>query len=288
VHLFVRNGGPADRPNYAVVPLKYESVIYAGTAKFNTLIKRLGGQVRCLPDKIFHDFRCSGPTVDSNKWLPIQYEQKDGAKLKKLEHWISNYDINLPGKMKASWAAIKVIVKEMMASLLQIPISALSDEALNLFYSKLRSLTTRPQPPHLDYLWTVMESLLEDQELYLAVFPLNSDGMMLQVWEYPSDMVNGDSKGQLLFLPSNTILVLPGKTVHGGGFMTNATNNLRGHLYIYVNHHILKGTDLKVDYGVNENGVFQPNECLVETELVREYGVTDKNTGKFHTAVYFN
>jgi hypothetical protein len=204
-----------------------------------------------------------------------------------LQQWVSNYDIEVPQQIKCSWVAIKVIVKSMMASLLKIPLTALPDKLLSLVYTKLRSLTSLPQPPHLDYLSTLLATLLKGQELYLAVFPLSAEGMMLQVWEYPSDLVNGKSEGQLLFLPMNTILVLPGKTVHGGGFMTNAAGNLRGHLYIYVDHDILKGTDVKVEYGINENGVFLPNECLVKKGLVKEYGIYDKD-GNFQTGVYFD
>jgi hypothetical protein len=263
-------------------------VLYAGTAKFDTLIHRLGGQVRCIPNSIVHDFRCHGPTVDSKEWAKVQYEEFDTKNVKKLEHFVTDYDINLPGEVRDSWLEIKEIVREMMASLLGISLSALTDEELYLVYTKLRSLSSRPQPPHLDYLSEILADLLEDQELYLAVFPLNSDGMMLQVWEYPDDMEDGESMGQLLFLPMNSILVLPGKTVHGGGFLTSTAGNLRGHLYIYVRpKNILKGTDVKVEYGINETGVFKPNEHLVDRRLVHEYGVYDL-AGNFHTAIYFD
>jgi hypothetical protein len=100
--------------------------------------------------------------------------------------------------------------------------------------------------------------------------------MMLQVWEKTRA-----GEGKLLFLPQNSILILPGDTVHGGGFMTNPGGNIRGHLYIAVNHNPPKdvdkvliplGTNVYVDYTINDNVKYTPAKCLVAKGLVKQFG----------------
>jgi hypothetical protein len=231
------------------------------------------------------DFRKDGPHVIGSKgfYESIQYREEDSGHKRKLCQWQSNYETKLPSDVKDSWAAIRLIVREAMAKLLAISPESLSEEMVDVVYSKLISETTLPQPPHADYARRILQMLLNNQHLYLAVFPLTRDGLMLQVWDHHRVSGKGrvSVKGQLLFLPMNTILILPGNTVHGGGFMTAPGGNLRGHLYIAVNHNLPKGVkkavipsgnDRVVDYSVNNPARYHPAKCLVDKKLVNEFG----------------
>jgi hypothetical protein len=278
VYLMEKVKGSIANPTYAVHPIALSNVLYAGSPQFTSMIEKLGGHLGYLPDQVVLDLRIDGPHVISSSgfWESIQYRENDSGQKKKLCQWKSNYECKVPAPVKESWAALRLIVRLAMAKLLGIPPESLSDDDVDQLYSKLITETTLPQPPHLDYARWLLSMLLNNQHLYLAVFPLTPDGMMLQVW---NDQVAG--VGRLLFLPMNSILILPGNTVHGGGFMTAPGGNLRGHLYIAVNHNLPKGVkkvvipsgnDRVVDYTVNNSARFHPAKCLVRKGLVKKYG----------------
>ena len=96
---------------------------------------------------------------------------------------------------------------------------------------------TMPQPAHVDYPWLVLQALA--QYLWLAFFPLTSEGCFLQVWPQ-----SGQGEGVVVFLPLGKLLVVPSDTIHGGGFRSRPRRrltsrkeveeggNLRYHLYL--------------------------------------------------------
>ncbi|CAB9496243.1 Histone methylation protein DOT1 [Seminavis robusta] len=93
---------------------------------------------------------------------------------------------------------------------------------------------TIPQPAHVDYPWNTLNERAHN--LWLAFFPLTSQGMILQLW--PSHATTNtttttQTKGQLVFVPWDTMLMVPSDTIHGGGFRTcTQSGNVRYHLYI--------------------------------------------------------
>jgi hypothetical protein len=87
---------------------------------------------------------------------------------------------------------------------------------------------TTPQRSHHDFHHQVLKKYAG--HLYIAFTPLTNDGYFIQVW--PKDKPNDV---RLLYIPYGAILILPGDTLHGGGFCTSEKSmNLRFHLYIYV------------------------------------------------------
>lgn len=91
--------------------------------------------------------------------------------------------------------------------------------------------STVPQPAHVDYAWEVLEKC--GHELWIGFFPLTNDGMFLQVWPLAEESTRSVS-GQLVFIPFGKLLVLPSRTIHGGGFRTTmggSHGNLRFHIY---------------------------------------------------------
>ncbi|GAX27332.1 hypothetical protein FisN_23Lh093 [Fistulifera solaris] len=78
--------------------------------------------------------------------------------------------------------------------------------------SFLRTVKTVAQPAHVDYSWKVLSERAD--ELWLAFFPLTTQGMILQLW--PPHR----SQGLLVFIPLGKMLLVPSDTIHGGGFRT--------------------------------------------------------------------
>jgi hypothetical protein len=84
--------------------------------------------------------------------------------------------------------------------------------------SFLKTDKTVAQPAHVDYSWKVLGERAD--ELWLAFFPLTSQGMILQLWPPHG------SQGLLVFIPLGKMLLVPSDTIHGGGFRTSPIHEL--------------------------------------------------------------
>ena len=84
------------------------------------------------------------------------------------------------------------------------------------------SQENEPQAAHIDYNW-------EDARThFIAFMPLDIEGMKLTVWPTKGE-------GIIVFIPQYTIMLVPGTTIHGGGFKTDvSTMNRRLHFYVYI------------------------------------------------------
>jgi hypothetical protein len=125
----------------------------------------------------------------------------------------------------------------------------------------LQSLGYAVQCPHYDY----NEDVLEDHadRIFLGLTPLTSAGSYLQVW--PPN--NGGQPGHVLYIPYGVLLILPGDTVHGGGFLSDFKSlDLRLHFYIYVRPAV--GV-------INENRYQPDSEFPMSRELVKK-GLLDR------------
>lgn len=95
--------------------------------------------------------------------------------------------------------------------------------------SYLKSPGFAPQFPHFDFHARELEK--NSGKIYIAVTPLTAAGSYLQVW----DKAVVGSAGVVLYVPYGTLLILPGDTLHGGGFQSCFESlDLRLHFYIYV------------------------------------------------------
>lgn len=106
---------------------------------------------------------------------------------------------------------------------------SVAPQDIELKGSYLKSLGYAPQEAHQDFESTVLSEYRE--QLYLALTPLTESGCYLQVW-LPN---HSGSCGKILYIPYGVLLILPGDTVHGGGFLADYQSlDLRLHFYIYV------------------------------------------------------
>ena len=122
----------------------------------------------------------------------------------------------------------KVVLECMKDSIAQ----ALGTNAssIKLEGSFLKSLGHAPQVPHFDFTDRVLDEYQD--KLYIAVTPLTKAGSYLQVWPIRDKRL----PGEVIFIPFGVLLVLPGNTIHGGGFQSCFMSlDLRLHLYIFVN-----------------------------------------------------
>jgi len=122
----------------------------------------------------------------------------------------------------------KVVLESMKDSIAQALGTTAS--SLKLEGSFLKSLGHAPQVPHFDFTDRVLEE--HRNKLYIAVTPLTKAGSYLQVWPIREER----SPGEVIFIPFGVLLILPGDTIHGGGFQSCFMSlDLRLHLYIFVN-----------------------------------------------------
>ena len=72
-------------------------------------------------------------------------------------------------------------------------------------------------------------------KIFLGFSPLTDSGCYLQVWLPRENETSAPQRGRVLFIPKGCILLLPGDTLHGGGFLSDyKTLDLRLHFYIYI------------------------------------------------------
>ena len=96
--------------------------------------------------------------------------------------------------------------------------------------SFMRTEETIPQPPHVDFEWTILEE--QHTTLRIGFSPLTEDGMFLQVWPTAATSNIESVKGILIYVPRGKLLCMPSNTIHAGGFQSCPNNgNLRFHLY---------------------------------------------------------
>ena len=63
---------------------------------------------------------------------------------------------------------------------------------------------------------------------FLLFFLLSSDGMKIKIWTN-----NETKKGEIIFIPYGSMLLLRGDVIHASGFKVGDNCDQRGHLYIY-------------------------------------------------------
>jgi hypothetical protein len=115
--------------------------------------------------------------------------------------------------------------------------------------SLLFSEVHHPQEAHVDY-----DTATENPQKYLVAFlPLTETGQFLQFWNADSD-----KSGEIVFIPRGQLLLVPGGTIHGGGFRADhRTDNMHAHMrlhfYVYPgeNRCLFAKNEHKNDYLAN-------------------------------------
>jgi hypothetical protein len=120
---------------------------------------------------------------------------------------------------------------------------------IQLYLSFMTSLWTEIQSPHIDYKWPDVEpsefqknkppprafrnSNYKEWVPFIALFPVTTDGMTVEVWNARSRRDKDDKTGCLVHITYGKILLLRADVVHAGGFKTAASGNPRCHFYVY-------------------------------------------------------
>jgi hypothetical protein len=155
-------------------------------------------------------------TVQSESVAGVAALRPKRVQFRKIEHQRSTD--------RASHYHLQKYIKPLIASKLGV-----SMHDLELLAAFLRSLGYAPQIAHFDYPEKVLEA--NGGGIYLGLTPLTENGAFLQLWDR-----NGPGRpGNIVFIPYGFVLILPGDTVHGGGFhQCFLTMDLRLHFYVYV------------------------------------------------------
>lgn len=93
----------------------------------------------------------------------------------------------------------------------------------------LKSPSHAPQAAHIDFKDKDFLKCSKGK-VFLAFVPLTLTGMFFQLWPEKGE------PGRVLLIPFGKSLIVPGDTIHGGGFLScPLTPNLRLHFYIRIN-----------------------------------------------------
>ena len=153
---------------------------------------------------------------------------------------------------------IKRVVTQALESKLpdRAPITSLA-----LQPSFMMSQVHKPQHPHFDYSWKSNGNrrgrpCQSHRRYWIGFLPVTDSGQFLQFWRYQPD-TKDEQEGEIVFIPKGHLLIVPGDTLHGGGFRAandygNQGAHGRVHFYIYPEHDVAP-----IDRHTNE--YFDPN-----------------------------
>jgi hypothetical protein len=143
-------------------------------------------------------------------------------------------------------------------------------QEIRLYLSFMKSLENKVQDPHIDYKWHNIEPYKENKRRrgfrgnyndwipFIALFPVTSDGMTVEIWnarsEHEHPKSEGDKKGCLVHIPYGQMLLLRADVVHAGGFKTAPSGNPRRHFYVYkVPDGVVHANPLSNSYNIEDD-----------------------------------
>jgi hypothetical protein len=124
--------------------------------------------------------------------------------------------------------------------------------------SLIMSDVHKPQEAHVDY-----DLCTHHPDDYLVAFlPLTDTGQFLQFWECG----NNNQEGKIVFIPRGQLLMVPGGTIHGGGFRAdhrtdNSFAHMRLHFYVYPG-----ATECPFDRGTHKNDYIKKTTITLTTD----------------------
>lgn len=211
--------------------LEEKQLLVAGTPEADIeVVRPLNGKVIPLPDDILADMpvlRKAGNEVhmrNTKRWAKVRPESIS-----------SSYDGLVPDD-PVRFQTLELLSKRYkrprqaigkLTDLFQVTLGATKIELDDPSF--LKTPSHAPQACHIDF---TDEEFLEHSQgrVFLSFVPLTLAGMYLQLW--PPE----GGPGRVLFIPFGMALLVPGDTIHGGGFLScPLMHNLRLHFYIRIN-----------------------------------------------------
>lgn len=192
----------------------------------DTLLKEYNGRLINIDDTVTQELRRQAPdtftafVADFNDNLAYQMKTSRGFPSQPSTH-------NRESPSPTEWQEALQQLQDNLQTTLH------STTELEIQGSFLKTeYKTIAQPPHVDIPWKTLQQ--QQDEIWLGFFGLTREGMILQVWPFAA--TGKECVGQLVYVPLGKLLLLPSRTIHGGGFRTqplhNEKGNLRYHLYL--------------------------------------------------------
>jgi hypothetical protein len=187
------------------------------------------------------------------------------------------------GKMKSLMASekyemeMKKCDKEIKDALMKM--GNVNSNKLAFQTSMIATEVHMPQDPHIDY-----DSKKEHVHRYMVAFlPLTETGMFLQLWS--RSVNNLPVRGKIVFIPRGQLVLVPGNTIHAGGFRADHRNDnqrahFRLHFYVYPNEDECAPIDHKNEYVDVRNNVYLQNEQLASTATNLQTSFFEGSVGK--------
>jgi hypothetical protein len=137
----------------------------------------------------------------------------------------------------------------------------------------------KPQEPHIDY-----DRKTGNHLNYMVAFlPLTETGQFLQLWKNAGGKNAKPTRGEIVFIPRGQLVLVPGDTIHGGGFRADHRTDLQ-HAHMRLHFYVYPGED-KCMVGTHKNEYVDPGRkrYLPSPELLNT--PTSLNTCFFHGRV---
>lgn len=201
--------------------------VYGVDRKRDLIANTFGGHVCTIPEDVIGSafpLLSKRRNIEKFKRVNTLSVQERSEKYKGLVHYLvlDRGDGNMRNEINCIDTHLQPIIAGALGA----------EESCRVESAILISPGFAPQVCHYDF--------KEDQRqafggrLFLGFCPLTESGCYLQVWS-PVSETNLTQEGKVLFIPYGCILVLPGDTIHGGGFLSDPeTGDLRLHFYIYI------------------------------------------------------
>jgi hypothetical protein len=149
-----------------------------------------------------------------------------------------------------------------------ISMTTLEVENLAFQPSLVISEVHKPQGAHIDY----DTAMGYDQKYMIAFLPLTETGQFLQLWEKSVD--DEEIRGKVVFIPRGQLVLVPGNTIHGGGFRAdirsdNIHAHMRLHFYVYPGETTSQIDQHKNEY-MDESLYLQNSELLCDEKSLQK------------------
>lgn len=167
-------------------------------------------------------------------------------------------------------------IKEAILRELQSKLNTSSSRSVSFQPSFMMSQVHKPQEPHFDYRWDTKDRRGEfannQIRFWIGFLPLTDSGQFMQFWKYDPN-IQEEIKGEIAFIPKGHLLIVPGNTLHGGGFRAETRSGNKGaharvHFYIYPGHETCPMTQ-------HSNEYFDPYSRDRSIRLSKQYKNSD-------------
>jgi len=166
----------------------------------------------------------SWDSVASNSIGGIASLKPKRVRYRKFSHLNSKADRDTIKLLRPFYTLVSGALSTLVSGALNV-----AEDNLSIEFAMLKSQGYATQLPHYDFPQTVLNK--HPGHIFLGLTPLTEAGAYLQLWQKDQP----GEPGNVVYIPYGHLLVMPGDTLHGGGFQQCSQSlDPRLLLYIYI------------------------------------------------------